>query len=138
MLVGRYGPTKVIRVRNKDKPWFDYQCRHAFGLERKAHLRWTRDRSRVNWEQFARYQVRANGMYLGAKRQFSDKKLDALMNVQSLISGGPLLSRSSSSTQSTLVGSSSSLPPLVSEGGRLMYESVGEADLLSDHCHNKH
>ena len=30
--VGHYIPTKVIRVRNKDKPWFDDQCRHAFGL----------------------------------------------------------------------------------------------------------
>ena len=26
LLVGRYVPTKVIRVRNKDKPWFDDQC----------------------------------------------------------------------------------------------------------------
>ena len=30
-LVGRFVPTKVIRVRNKDTPWFDDQCRHAFG-----------------------------------------------------------------------------------------------------------
>ena len=28
--VGRYVPTKVIRVRNQDKPWFDDQCRHFF------------------------------------------------------------------------------------------------------------
>ena len=33
LLVGRYVPTKVIRERNKDKPWFDDQCRHAFGLK---------------------------------------------------------------------------------------------------------
>ena len=33
--VGRYVPTKVIRVRNKDKPWFDDQCRHAFGLKQE-------------------------------------------------------------------------------------------------------
>ena len=32
LLVGYYVPTKVIRVRNKDLPWFDDQCRHAFGL----------------------------------------------------------------------------------------------------------
>ena len=25
LLVGRYVPTKVIRVRTKDKPWFDDQ-----------------------------------------------------------------------------------------------------------------
>ena len=33
LLVGRYVPTKVIRMRNKDKPWFDDQCRHTFGLK---------------------------------------------------------------------------------------------------------
>ena len=45
LLVGRYVPTKVIRVRNKDKHWFDDQCRHAFGLKQEVHLRWTRDLS---------------------------------------------------------------------------------------------
>ena len=48
LLVGRYVSTKVICVRNKNKPWFDDQCRHAFGLKQEAHLRLTRDSSRVN------------------------------------------------------------------------------------------
>ena len=56
LLVGRYVPTKVIHVRNKDKPWFDDQCRHAFGLKQEAH-------PRVNWEEFVRCQVRANESY---------------------------------------------------------------------------
>ena len=34
-------------------------------------------------------------------------------------------------------GTSSSLPPLVSEGGRLVCESVGKADLLSDNFDSK-
>ena len=83
LLVGRYVPTKVTRIRNKDKPWFDDQCMHAFGLKQEAHLRWTRDRSRVNWEEFVRYQVRDNETYSEAKRQFSDRNRDVLMNVQS-------------------------------------------------------
>ena len=29
LLVGRYVPTKIIRVRNKDKPWFDDLGRRA-------------------------------------------------------------------------------------------------------------
>ena len=58
LLVGRYVLTKVIRVRNRDKPWFDDQCRRAFDLKQEAHLRWTRDRSRVNWEEFSHCQVR--------------------------------------------------------------------------------
>ena len=60
LLVGRYVPTKVIRVRNKDKPWFHDQCRHAFGLKQEAHLRWIRDRTHVNWEEFVYCQARAN------------------------------------------------------------------------------
>ena len=30
---------------------------------RGAHLRWTRDRSRVNWDEFVHYQRRANAVY---------------------------------------------------------------------------
>ena len=47
-------------MRNKDKPWFAAQCRHAFGLKQEAHFRWTRDRSRVNWEEFVHREVRVN------------------------------------------------------------------------------
>ena len=126
LLVGRYVPTKVIRVRNKNKSWFDDQCRHAFSLKQEAHLRWTRDCSRVNWEEFVHCQVRANE----AKRQFSDRNRDVLMNVQSP-------HKRWSSLKSAMFGSSSSLPPLVSEGGGLVCESVGKADLLSDHFDSK-
>ena len=38
-----------------------------------------------------------------------------------------------STLKSALFGSSSSLPSLVREGGGLVCESVGKADLLSDH-----
>ena len=63
VLVLRFVPTKIIRVCNKDKPWFDDQCRHAFGLKQEAHLQWTRDRSQVNSEEFVHCQVRANETY---------------------------------------------------------------------------
>ena len=35
-LVGRYFPTKVIRVRDKDNHWYDDQCRHVFALKQEA------------------------------------------------------------------------------------------------------
>ena len=70
-------------MRHKDKLWFNDQCRHAFGLKQEAHLRWTRDRSRVNWKEFVCCQVRANETYSEAKRQFSDRNSDVLMNVHS-------------------------------------------------------
>ena len=117
LLVGRYVPTKVIRVRNKDKPWFDDQCRHAFGLKQEAHLRWTRDRSRANWEEFVGYQVRASETYSEAKRHFSDRNRAVLMNVQSPHKRWYTL-------KSAAFGTCSALPPLVSESGALVCESV--------------
>ena len=36
-----------------------------------------------------------------------------------------------------MFGSSSSLPPLISQGGELVCETVGKADLLSDHFDSK-
>ena len=74
--------------------------------------------------------MRANETYSEAKSQFSDRDRDVLMNVQSLHKRWSIL-------KSAVFGSSSSLPPLVSEGGGLVCESVGKADLLSDHFDSK-
>ena len=107
-------------MHNKDKHFFDDQCRHAFGLKQEANLRWTRDCSRVNCEEFVRCQVRANETYSEAKRQFSDRNRAVLTNVQSSHIWRSTL-------KSAVFGSSSSLPPLVNEGGGLVCASVGKA-----------
>ena len=69
--------------------------------------------------------MRANETYSEAKPQFSDTNRDVLMNVQYHHKWWFTLN------------SSSSLLPLVSEGGGLVCESVGKADLLSDHFDSK-
>ena len=80
LLVGRFIPTKVICMGNKDNPWFDDQCSHAFVIKQEAHLRWTSNCYRVNWEEFVRCQVRANATYLEDKFRFSAGNRDVLMN----------------------------------------------------------
>ena len=130
LLVGRFVSTKVIRVRNKDMPWFDDQCRHAFGLKQEAHLRFTRDRSRVNWEEFVRCQVRASETHLETKRRYSARNRDVLMNAQSPHKWWSTL-------KFAVFCLSSSLPPLAGGGGGLVCESVGKADPLSDHFDGK-
>ena len=77
-----------------------------------------------------RYQVRANETYSEAKHQFSDRNRDVLMNIQSP-------HKLWSTLESAVFGSSSALPPLGSEGGGLVWESIGKADLLLDHFDNK-
>ena len=70
--------------------------------------------------------MRANETYSEAKPQFSVRNRNVLMNVQSP-------QKWWSTLKSAVFGSSSSLPPLVREGDGLVCESVGKADLLSDH-----
>ena len=74
--------------------------------------------------------MRANETYSEAKCQFSDRNRDVLMTVQSPHKWWSTL-------KSAVLGSSSSFPPLISEGGGLVCESVGKADLLSDHFDSK-
>ena len=45
LLVGRFVPTKVIPVHNKDVACFDDACRSAFDFKEEAYLRWAHDRS---------------------------------------------------------------------------------------------
>ena len=88
------------------------------------------DRSRFNWEEFVNCQVRANESYSEAKRQFSAKNRNVIMNAQSLHKWW-------STFMSAVFGLSSSLPPLLGGGGGLVCESVGRADLFSDHLVGK-
>ena len=74
--------------------------------------------------------MRANETYSEAKRQFSDRNGDVLVNLRCPYKWWSTL-------KSAVFGSSSSLPPLASEGGGLVCESVGEAHLLSDHFYSK-
>ena len=62
--------------------------------------------------------MRANDTYSEAKRQFRDRNMNVLMNVQSPCKWWSTLI-------SSVFGSSSSLPPLVGGGGGLVCESVG-------------
>ena len=74
--------------------------------------------------------MRANETYSESKRQLSDIDRDVLMNSQSPHKWWSTL-------KSAVFGSSSSLPPLVSQGGGLVCESAGKAYLLSDHFNSK-
>ena len=74
--------------------------------------------------------MRANETNSEDKRQFSDRNRDVLMNAQSPHKWWSTL-------ESAVFGLSSSLPPLVGEGGGLVCKSVGKADLLSNHFDGK-
>ena len=74
--------------------------------------------------------MRADETYSEAKHQFSVRNRAVLMNALSPHKCWATL-------KSDVFGLSLSLPPLVGGGGGLVCESVGKADLLSDHFDGK-
>ena len=74
--------------------------------------------------------MRANETYSEAKRQFSARNRDVLMNAQSPHKWWSTL-------KSSVFGLSSSLLPLVGGGGGLVFESVSNGVLVSDHFDGK-
>ena len=119
LLVERIVPTKVIRVCNNDKPWFNDNCRLAFDIKQGAHLRCTRDHSRVNWDEFLNYQRRANAVFADAVRQFIVRSRDVLMNAQCPYKWWSTLKSAVFGS-----GSDSSFPPLIGAGGGLVWSPL--------------
>ena len=74
--------------------------------------------------------MRANEIHSESKSQFSDRNRAVLMIVQ-------YLHKWRSTLKSVVFDTSSSLPKLVNDGGGLVCESVGKADLLSEHFDSK-
>ena len=121
LLIERFVPTKVIHVRNKDEPWFNCDCRRTLDITQEAHLRWTRDRSRVNLVEFVHYKRRLNEVYAEAWRQFSVRSPDVPMNAQCLQKWWSTLKSavfgsSSDSSLSLLIGGGGVWPVSRSEG----------------------
>ena len=74
--------------------------------------------------------MRANGTYSEDKRQFGNRNRGVLMNVHSPYKWWSTL-------KSAVFRSCSPLPPFISKDAGLVCESVGKADLLSDHFDSK-
>ena len=64
LLVGRYVLTKVIRVRNKDEPWFDDQCRRTFG---DSCYTWTLVVALHHWVGFLIFLIKRNADILAPR-----------------------------------------------------------------------
>ena len=105
----------ALLLRVNELVSIDDQCRCAFGLKQEAHLQWTWDCSRVNWEEFLCCKLRANETYSEAKHLISVTNGCSYERLYStLINSGSLL------IKSAVFSSRSSLPTLVSGGGGLM------------------
>ena len=133
------------RRRRGDEPWFDEGCRRAFERKQTAFYSWRRDRSRYNYESFRESQRSARGVYALAQERYREVKKQTVGAASSPRAWWKIF-------KETLSGFDSSIPPLLGDGGGLVPDPAGKAELLScffyskqsrnsltwpDTCHNR-
>ena len=129
-IVDRFVPSTVIRLRTRDDPWFDDECRAAYELKQSAYFRWSRGRCEENWRAFRDAQAHASLVYRQAERNYNNHARDILRNADNPHKWWSTL-------KSSVFGADSSLPPLIGTGGGLVSDSEAKANLLIDHFDGK-
>ena len=92
--------------------------------KRSAYRRWSGSRSNVHWDQFVRARSQAEACYASANDRYSERgvvKLDA-----SLSPGHSLRA-----LEGPVLLSSSGIPLLQAPGNGIVYDPIGNAELLS-------
>ena len=129
-VVRSYVPSRIITVRSRDKPWFDDSCRRVYQLKQEAYRRWRRSQMCIDYQTFVDSRRYANEVYAIAQREHRARARETM-----------LLTNNShkwwSTLKSAVFGARSSIPPLVGNGGALVSDSVGKADLLLRHFDEK-
>ena len=104
---------RTIVVRTGDKCWFDYPCVLAHRAKQRAYRVRSCRRTQADWNEYRVARRRAQLVHEDAERAFTEQSKALLTNA--------LNPRNWWSTEKTAVFSaSSSLPPLVDIGGKLV------------------
>ena len=123
-------PRVNMRLRNRDRPWFDDACRRAFDHKQACYHRWCRDRSQLSYNAFLEAQRTAKRIYEQAEFRHLTDSRHRLMETQNSKKWWSVLSES-------LFGISSTIPPLLGSGGGLLVTPREKAVALSEQFDSK-
>lgn len=123
-------PKVKIRVRSRDRPWFDDACRRAFEHKQECYFRWCRNRCDRMYADFLVAQRAANRIYQEAEQRYLAETRNRLSEANGSRKWWSVLGES-------LFGVDSSIPPLLGAGGGLVVDPLEKAELLSRHFDGK-
>ena len=129
-VITKFIPSRVIKVRSRDKPWFDESCRRAFDAKQTAYRAWCRVRSPLLWNAYVVARDEAGAIF---SRSEDDYKYRIKHTLNSAVSSKKWWG----TLKESLFGASPSLPALRGNGGALVFDPAGKADLLGSHFDSK-
>ena len=78
-IIERHIPSRIVTFRNKDKAWFNAECRCAYLDKQEAYHLWQRNRSQLTWNQFTRHRAVAEEVYASAERKYNNSVKETLL-----------------------------------------------------------
>ena len=113
-------------VRTEDKPLFDNLRVLTNRAKQIAYRVWSRSRTQADWENYRMTRRHAQHVYVEAERAFNEKS-------RVLLTNAPNPRKSWSTVKTAALEASSSLPPLVDRGVRLIWSADEKVSLFSPH-----
>ena len=118
-------PSRIINFRNRDKAWFNDECKRAYQERQEAYHLWRRNPSELTWDNYIRLRDIAQAVYASAEKEYNDSIKDDLL--------GTMQSNKWWSTlKSALFGIDTTVPALLKPDGSLTHDPVEKATLFAD------
>ena len=124
-ICSRHMPRKTILFRTNDQPWFDESCRRAHHHKQTLFHVWRRSRSQLNYQNFSEARREANRIFHEAEKRYNQKLKTQLQEVNQDHLWWTKL-------KSSIFGSSTLIPPLLSGDGKLLVDSKDKAQLFNE------
>ena len=123
-VMARHIPSRIIKIRTSDLPWFDESCRQAYHEKQTKFNTWRRNRTQENYNIFVEVRRAANRTYHQAERTYNANLRRKLAEIRQPHLWWTKL-------KSTILGSNTSaLPPLLLPDGKLVTSPREKAELL--------
>ena len=117
-------------MRSQDKPSFDDSCRRVYQLKQEAYNRWRRSLLHHDFQRFVELRRRSSEIHAVAEQEHRARAHETLLQTNNSHKWWSTL-------KGAVFGARSSIPSLIGNGGALVSDSVGKADLFLRHFDEK-
>ena len=124
-IIDRRIPSRILKSRLKDKPWFNAECKLVYQEKQEAYNLWRNNRSQFLWDNFVYSRRHAQQIYERVEKEYNDSVKEILLSC-----GDD--HRWWATFKSSLLGVESGLPPLLRSDGTSIYSPKEKAELLSE------
>ena len=117
--------SRVVTFHNKDKAWFDNDCKRAYLEKQEAYNLWKRNRSDLTWNSYVQLRSAAQEVYAFAEREFNHGIKETLL-------GATQPHKWWSTLKTALFGVDDGMPPLLKLDGSLTHCPKEKATLFAN------